>query len=58
MAGLGHTDIFVGELVRQPNTLWLMLHRFAVHNRLLELFDNGLVDRVTLQHPLATPFHQ
>lgn len=42
------TDIFVGKLVRQADTLGLMLDRFAIHDSVLELFYDGFVDRVTL----------
>lgn len=42
------TDIFVGKLVGEPHTLRLMFHRLAIHNRLLELLDDGLVNGVAL----------
>lgn len=43
------TDIFVRKLVREADPLWLMLDRFAVHNGVLELLDDRLVDRITLR---------
>ena len=42
------TDIFVGKLMRQADTLGLVLDRFAIHNSMLELFYDGFVDGVTL----------
>ena len=42
------TDIFVGKLMRQADTLGLMLDRFAVHDSVFELFYDGFVDGVTL----------
>jgi hypothetical protein len=42
------TDVFVGKLMRQANTLRLVLDRFPVHNSVFELFDNGLMNGVTL----------
>jgi hypothetical protein len=42
------TDIFIRKLVRETNPLRLMLDRFAVHNGVLELLDDRLVDRITL----------
>lgn len=42
------TDIFISQLVRQPNALRLMLDRFAIYNSNLELLGNGLVNGVAL----------
>lgn len=42
------TDVFVRKLMRQADTLGLMLDRFAVHDGVLELLHNGFVDGVTL----------
>lgn len=44
-----HTDIFVGEFVSEPNPLWLMFDRPSVNDGMLELFEDRLVDGVTLQ---------
>lgn len=49
---LGHirlTDVFVRKLVAKSNTLRLVLHRLAIHNRSTELLHNSLVDGVTLE---------
>jgi hypothetical protein len=46
---LERTDVLVLQLVRQSDSLGLMLNRLAVHNGRLELLDNGLVDGVTLK---------
>lgn len=42
------TDVFVGQLMRQTDTLGLMLDRFAVHDSMLELIYNGFMDGMTL----------
>lgn len=42
------TDVFVGEFVGQADPLGLMLHRPAVHDRGLELGDDGLVNGIAL----------
>jgi hypothetical protein len=33
----------------QPNSLRLVLHRLAIHNRNPKVFDYGFVDGVTLE---------
>ena len=43
------TDVFVGKLMRQADTLGLMLDRFAVDDGVLKLFHDGLMDGVTLE---------
>ena len=45
--GSGLTDILVRQLVIQAYSLWLMFNRLSVHDGVLELVDNGLVDLVT-----------
>ena len=42
------TDVFVGKLMGQSDTLRLMLDRFSVYDGVLKLFYDGLVDGVTL----------
>ena len=43
------TDILVGELMGQSNTLRLVFDRLAIHYRVLELLNYCLVDRVALE---------
>lgn len=47
--GLRLTDIFIRKFVTESYSLRLMLDRFAVNNGLAELFDDGLVNGITLQ---------
>lgn len=44
----GLTDVFVCKFVRQAYSLWLMLDRLPVNNRLLKLFNDSLVNGVAL----------
>lgn len=41
------TDILVRQLMAQPNSLWLMFNRLSVHDGVLEIVDDGLVNLVT-----------
>jgi hypothetical protein len=43
------TDIFIGKLMGESYSLWLMLDRLSVDNRRLELFENAPMNRVTLR---------
>jgi len=43
----GLTDILVRQLMIQAYSLWLMFNRLSVHDGVLELVDNSLVDLVT-----------
>ena len=42
------TDVFVRQLVGQTDPLRLVLDRLAVHNGVLELLNDGLVDGIAL----------
>lgn len=42
------TDVFVGKLMCQANSLWLMLHGFAIDDGLSKLVHDGFVDSITL----------
>ena len=44
----GLTDVFIRQLVRQADTLGLMFDRSTVYDGVFELFNNGLVDSITL----------
>jgi hypothetical protein len=46
-------DILIGELVRETDSLRLMSDGLAVDNSDLELFNDSLVDSVTLGRRLA-----
>ena len=43
------TDVLVGELMGQSNTLRLVFDRLTIHYRVLELLNYCLVDRVALE---------
>lgn len=43
-----HTNVLVGELVREADPLRLVLDRLAVDDGRLELLDDAPVDSVTL----------
>ena len=42
------TDVLIGKLVRQTHSLWLMLHRLSIHDRVLELLHDSLVNSIAL----------
>ncbi len=42
------TDVFVSQLMRETNTLGLMLDRLTIHDGMFELFYNRFVDCVAL----------
>jgi len=41
------TDILVRQFMIQADSLWLVFDRLSIHDGVLELVDNGLVDLVT-----------
>jgi hypothetical protein len=43
------TDIFISQLVRETDSLWLMLDGLAIDNGHLEMLYNRAVDGVTLR---------
>lgn len=45
------TNVLIIEFVRQANPLWLMFHRFTVHNSRFKLFHNAPVNCVALICP-------
>lgn len=51
------TDIFISQLVTEPDSLWLMFNRFAIHDGYTEVLSNRLVDSVTL-HKLVVDTQQ
>lgn len=42
------TNVFICKLVRKANSLRLMLYRLTIHNCMLELLHDGLVDSIAL----------
>jgi hypothetical protein len=42
------TDVLVCKLVREAHPLRLMLHRLSIHDCVLELLNNSLVDGIAL----------
>lgn len=42
------TDVLIRQFVCQSYPLWLMLDRLSIDNRLLELLNDSLMNRVTL----------
>lgn len=46
---LKRTNIFVRQLMSQSYPLRLVLDGLAIHNGVLELLNDGLVDSITLQ---------
>lgn len=43
------TDVLVSELMAQSNSLGLVFDRAAIHNGVLELLQDGLMDLITLR---------
>lgn len=43
------TDVLICQLMNESNSLWLMLHGLAIDDCYSEVFDNSLVNGVTLQ---------
>ena len=42
------TDVLIGKFVGQTHPLWLMLHRLSIHDRVLELLHDSLVNSIAL----------
>ena len=55
---IGLTDVFISELMRQPYALRLVFYRLAVYNGVLEVINNGFVDRMALptRKQILTPY--
>jgi hypothetical protein len=41
------TDVLVAQLMCEPNSLRLVLHRLSVNNSVFELLQDGFVDLIT-----------
>lgn len=44
------TDVLIFQFVAKSYPLWLMFHRFTIHNCRLELFYDGPVNGVALKY--------
>jgi len=51
------TNILVRQLVRNSDSLRLMLDRLAVHDGRLELLEDATVDRIALQRHTPCQYH-